>query len=102
MFKKFAAIAAGLLFALSSYATQQIIVTTPGVATTAPNAGTIINANFSELYGFFRGQLYVLASGDITGATDLADLQAAIATMTASKLLPSGAGEDIVGNRIIF
>lgn len=59
-----------------------------------------------EVTGFIqRGSdqsITIFPSGDSTGATDLADLQAAITTMVASKSLPSGADVDSVGNHIVL
>lgn len=50
MIRKFALFIAGIALSLSAAATQQLIISTPGVATTAPQAATILNANFAELY----------------------------------------------------
>jgi hypothetical protein len=65
---------------------EQHIVTTPGSATTAPVAGAIINSNFDELYGYIAAALplFIKASGDTTGVTDTAAIQAAFNTIGAS------------------
>jgi hypothetical protein len=102
MLRKFVTLIAGLTLCVVASASQQTIVTTPGIATNAPAAGALINANFSELYGFFNGQLFLLPSGDATGARDLANLNAALASMAATFTLPTGFSSYQVGDRIVL
>lgn len=85
--RKILGLLAALALGCSAGASQQTIVTTtPG--TPAPVAGAIINANFSELYGKFAGQIFIAPSGDTSGIADMAALTSAVAAVASSNRLP--------------
>lgn len=102
MIRKLTALIAGLTLSFCAFSQQKLIISTPGSATTAPQAAAIINGNFGQLYGYFNGQLFVAASGDTSGATDLANLNAALTILASSARLPPSFSQFAPLERIIF
>lgn len=83
---------------------RQLISSTPGSATTAPAGAVLINAMTLELYG---GRILLTPSGDTTGATDFANIQAAFNTMAAggtpdNHALDFGIGDYYINQKCIF
>lgn len=67
-----------------------------------PTVGASLNSMFAEMYGKFAGQNFVAASGDTTGVTDLANLQAAAANVASSARQPPLASAFFPTGKIVF
>jgi hypothetical protein len=78
-----------------------LIVTTPGTATSAPNAA--INS-LNPLINIANSQGYLLPSGDTSGATDYANITAAFAAMAgySTNLLTFAPGQYYVNAKLVF